>query len=116
MKTMTLHHRALELTSELVGAVQPADLGRPTPCAGWDLAALLAHMIGQNRGFADALRGGTDVAAYAPVPDLLDAVAQPGTDAVLLPEITTAQRFPVPVVIGFQLLDTVVHSWDVATA
>jgi uncharacterized protein (TIGR03086 family) len=126
MKTITLHHRALDLTSELVGAVRPVDLGRPTPCAGWDLAALIAHMTGQNHGFADALRGGTGLAAYAPVPDveawpgsvtdLLDAVAHPGTDAVLLPEITTAQRFPVPVVIGFHLLDTVVHGWDVATA
>jgi uncharacterized protein (TIGR03086 family) len=126
MQTITLHRQALDRTSELVRAVRPADLGRPTPCAGWDLAALLAHMTGQNHGFADALRGGTDVAAYAPVPgvaawaasvaDLLDAVAHPGTDAVLLPEITTAQRFPVPVVIGFHLLDTVVHGWDVATA
>jgi len=123
---MAIHRRALDLTSELVGAVRPADLGRPTPCAGWDLAALLAHMTGQNHGFADALRGGTELAAYAPVPgveawqasvaDLLDAVAHPATDAVLLPEITTAQRFPVPVVIGFHLLDTVVHGWDVATA
>ena len=126
MKTMTAHRGALDLTSELVGAVRPADLGRPTPCAGWDLAALLAHMTGQNHGFADALRGGTELAAYAPVSgveawqasvaDLLDAVAHPAADAVLLPEITTAQRFPVPVVIGFHLLDTVVHGWDVATA
>jgi len=122
----TLHRRALELASELVATVRPADLGRPTPCAGWDLAALLAHMTGQNHGFADALRGGTDVAAYAPVPglaawpdsvaDLLDAADHPGTDAVLLPEITTERRFPVPVVIGFQTLDTTVHTWDVATA
>ena len=90
----TLHHRALDLAAELVATVRPADLGRPTPCAGWDLGALLAHMTGQNHGFADALRGGTDVAAYAPVPglgawpgsvaDLLDAVEHPRTDAVLL--------------------------------
>jgi len=122
----TLHRRALELASELVATVRPADLGRPTPCAGWDLAALLAHMTGQNHGFADALRGGTDVAAYAPVPgvaawpgsvaDLLDAVEHPRTDAVLLPEISTERRFPVPVVLGFQTLDTAVHAWDVATA
>ena len=122
----TLHHHALDLASELVTAVRSADLDRPTPCAGWDLAALLAHMTGQNHGFADALRGGTDVAAYAPVPglaawpgsvaDLLDAVDHPGTDAVLLPEITTERRFPVPVVLGFQTLDTAVHTWDVATA
>jgi uncharacterized protein (TIGR03086 family) len=109
-----------------VATVRPADLGRPTPCAGWDLAALLAHMTGQNHGFAAALRGGTDVAAYVPVPgvaawsdsvaDLLDAVAHPGTEAVLLPEISTERRFPVPVVLGFHTLDTAVHAWDVATA
>ena len=122
----TLHHHALALASELVAAVRPADLGRPTPCAGWDLAALLAHMTGQNRGFAEALRGGTDVAAYAPVPgvaawpdsvaDLLDAADHPRTDAVLLPEISTERRFPVAVVLGFHTLDTAVHAWDVATA
>src|SRR6476660_5846006 len=115
----TVHRHALDLASEMVATIRPADLGRPTPCAGWDLAALLAHMTGQNHGFADALRGGTELAAYAPVPgveawqasvaDLLDAVAHPATDAVLLQEITTAKRFPVPVVIGFHLLDTVVH-------
>src|SRR5690349_14873473 len=63
----TIHRHALDLASELVATIRPADLGRPTPCAGWDLAALLAHMTGQNHGFADALRGGTAVAAYAPV-------------------------------------------------
>jgi uncharacterized protein (TIGR03086 family) len=122
----TLHRHALDLASELVAAIRPADLGRPTPCAGWDLAALLAHMTGQNHGFADALRGGTDVAAYTPVPgvaawpgsvaDLLDAAERPATDAVLLPEISTERRFPVAVVLGFQTLDTAVHAWDVATA
>lgn len=122
----TLHRHALDLASEQVAAVQPTDLGRPTPCADWDLAALLAHMTGQNHGFADALRGGTDVAAYAPVPgleawprsvaDLLDAVEHPRTDAVLLPEISTERRFPVATVLGFQTLDSAVHAWDVATA
>jgi len=121
-----LQRRALELASELVATVRPADLGRPTPCAGWDLAALLAHMTGQNHGFADALRAGTDVAAYVPVPglgawpgsvaDLLDAVEHPRTDAVLLPEISAERRFPVRVVLGFHTLDTAVHAWDVATA
>jgi uncharacterized protein (TIGR03086 family) len=122
----TLHRRALDLASELVAAVRPADLARPTPCAGWDLAALLAHMTGQNHGFADALRGGTDVAAYVPVPgleewpgsvaDLLDAADHPRTDAVALPEISTERRFPVATVLGFHTLDSAVHAWDVATA
>jgi hypothetical protein len=50
------------------------------------------------------------------VADLLDAVEHPRTDAVLLPEISPERRFPVPVVLGFQTLDTAVHTWDVATA
>jgi uncharacterized protein (TIGR03086 family) len=123
MQTITLHHQALDLATVQVEAVRTEDLPRATPCAGWDLAALLAHMTGQNHGFADALRGGTDPAAYAPttgwaesVVDLLDAVAHPRTDAVLLAEISTTLRFPVATVVGFQLLDTVVHTWDVATA
>jgi len=121
----TIHRHALNLASELVATIRPTDLGRPTPCAGWDLATLLAHMTGQNHGFADALRGGTDAAAYAPVPgvaawpgsvtDLLDAVEHPRVDAVLLPEISTERRFPVPVVLGFQTLAPAVHAWDVAT-
>ncbi len=123
MKTITLHQHALDLATVQVEAVRAEDLDRPTPCAAWDLAALLAHMTGQNHGFADALRGGTDPAAYAPttgwgdsVADLLDAVAHPRTDAVLLAEISTTLRFPVATVVGFHLLDTVVHTWDVATA
>ena len=38
----------------------------PTPCAGWDLRALLAHMIGQNYGFACRGRRATQtLAAFA---------------------------------------------------
>jgi uncharacterized protein (TIGR03086 family) len=35
---------------------------------------------------------------------------------VLLAEISVEQRFPAALVIGFHLLDTVVHGWDVATS
>jgi hypothetical protein len=35
---------------------------------------------------------------------------------VLLVEISEEMRFPVATAVGFQLLDTVVHNWDVATA
>jgi uncharacterized protein (TIGR03086 family) len=116
----------------VVDRITPADLPRPTPCPPWDLAALLGHMIGQNHGFADAVSADEDVApsAFAPRPvggrpgeewaasalRLTGAFA--GADAsrpVLLAEISTDQRFPTALVIGFHLLDTVVHGWDVAT-
>jgi uncharacterized protein (TIGR03086 family) len=129
----SLHARALELATSVVERISPDDLARPTPCAGWDLAALLAHMVGQNDGFADAVSSTGDVAPSAfaarPVGDrpgeawsastrrLTDAFAHADLDRpVLLAEISTEQRFPAGLVIGFHLLDTVVHGWDVATA
>jgi hypothetical protein len=41
----------------VVAQVTAADLGRPTPCAAWDLRALLAHMTVQHLGFAAAAEG-----------------------------------------------------------
>ncbi|GAA1833365.1 TIGR03086 family metal-binding protein [Pseudonocardia ailaonensis] len=124
-----LHDRSLDLATAQVAAVRPADLTRPTPCAGWDLAALLAHMVGQNHGFATAIRGeAVDPAAFAPVAgaglaewirsveNLRDARETPDPNAVLLPEISTTQRFPMSLVIAFHTLDSAVHAWDVAAS
>jgi uncharacterized protein (TIGR03086 family) len=52
-----LDHRALAVTEEIVDQVKPVHLSRPTPCADWSLRQLLAHMIGQNYGFAAAADG-----------------------------------------------------------
>jgi uncharacterized protein (TIGR03086 family) len=123
-----LHRSALALAAAQVGTLRPDDLTSPTPCAGWRLADLLAHMIGQHHGFADAIRAsGAPAEAYAPVPfdqeawrssvDLLvDAVATADLDQrVLVTELGTT---PVAIryAVAAQLLDTVVHTWDVARA
>src|SRR3984957_10853129 len=51
-------HRIAVLNSiAVVDSVRVADLDAPTPCAGWNLADLLAHMTAQHRGFAAAARG-----------------------------------------------------------
>ncbi|GAB4069120.1 hypothetical protein GCM10028777_30120 [Angustibacter speluncae] len=64
-----LHARALRDLGDLVAQVGDADLARPTPCAAWDLATLLAHVVGQQRGFAAAAQDGdAPVDAYAHVP------------------------------------------------
>ena len=45
------------------------DLTASTPCAGWDLADLFGHMVGQNLGFAAAVADGDAPAdAYESVP------------------------------------------------
>jgi uncharacterized protein (TIGR03086 family) len=123
-----LHRLALVDADARVGRVTEEDLGRPTPCAGWNLADLLAHMIGQNLGFAAAVRDGTaPVEVYAPCPftrqrwersvsTLVDAFAHADLGGgVVLIEIAPSP-LPVTFAVGAQLLDTVVHTWDVARA
>jgi uncharacterized protein (TIGR03086 family) len=121
-----LHRQALDDAHAHVRRIGERDLGLPTPCAGWSLADLLAHMIGQHLGFAAAVRdGAAPREAYAPRPfsrelwersvsELVDAFAAADlAGAVVLAEIAPEPR-PVTFAVGAQLLDTVVHTWDVA--
>ena len=64
---LTSHRVAILASFDVVNAITSSDLNRPTPCAGWDLADLLAHMTVQHRGFAAAARGGgQDLATWDP--------------------------------------------------
>src|SRR3954468_23136723 len=70
---------------EVVARLAPTDLSQPTPCAGWDLRALLAHMTGQHRGFAAAAVGrGGDLAVWQPVssPDPVAAYVEAARDVL----------------------------------
>jgi uncharacterized protein (TIGR03086 family) len=131
----SFHRTAVLASVDVVGAVTANDLRRPTPCAGWNLADLLAHMIVQHNGFAAAARGAgaesavweaanaADAVAADPVEtyamaaaDVLDAFA---ADDVLeatfaLPEFGPGATFPGALAIGFHFVDYVVHGWDVA--
>lgn len=132
-----LHRVAVLRSVEAVGAVRPSDLDRPTPCAEWTLADLLAHVTVQHRGFAAAARGhGADesvwdvgivadavradpVGAYtAAAHDVLEAFAADGiTQATFaLPEFGPEATFPGALAIGFHLVDYAVHGWDVAAS
>ncbi len=120
---------------DLVSLVTADDMTLATPCVGWNLADLLAHMTVQHRGFAAAARGhGNDEAvwqidsvaaavaadpagAYAEAAaEVLDAFA--GADVLdgefALPEFGPGAMFPAAMAIGFHYVDYVVHGWDVA--
>src|SRR5262245_16132192 len=131
-------HRAAVLASvDVVDAVTANDLRRATPCDGWNVSQLLAHMTVQHRGFAAAARGdGADPARWdtATVADAVavdpagtyaaaaaDVLAAFTDDAVLdasfaLPEFGPGAVFPGSQAIGFHFVDYVVHGWDVARA
>lgn len=130
-QTLLDHDRAAVLaTVDLVEIVQLEDLARPTPCGPWTLADLIAHMTGQQLGFAAAAAGaGTDLAEWVPVrssepvqgyrqscTEVLTAFAAAGVAEreFALPEIRDGRGFPAAQAISFHLLDNVVHAWDVA--
>ncbi|KJS51916.1 hypothetical protein VM98_34530 [Streptomyces rubellomurinus subsp. indigoferus] len=50
-------------------SLPPVTLTVATPCPGWTLRSLLAHVLGQHRGFAAAALGaGPDLALFADAP------------------------------------------------
>ena len=129
------YHMSMHTIEEVVAGVATDDLRRPTPCAGWNLCDLLAHMTAQHRGFAAAARGhGADLAMWDPTTvadrvaadpagtyaaaadDVLVAFAADGVleSAFALPELGPGASFPGALAIGFHFVDYVVHGWDVA--
>ena len=126
-----LDRRAVLASIDVVSLATADDLGRATPCAGWTLGDLLAHMTVQHHGFAAAAAGGgadpavwevrplaaDPISAYAGAADtVLAAFAAEGMleRRFSLPEISTRLTFSGARAIGFHCVDYVVHGWDVA--
>ena len=56
--TVALLERALGQTAGLIAAIDASQAGLATPCAGWDVRALVSHLTGQDlRNFIVAARG-----------------------------------------------------------
>jgi uncharacterized protein (TIGR03086 family) len=130
---VSLDARAVQASVAVVSKAGRANLARPTPCAGWALGQLLAHMTVQHDGFAAAAAGnGADLSVWRPRPPAADPVAEYAAaagrvlrafaaDGVLtrdfaLPEIGPGATFPGGIAISFHLVDYVAHGWDVARA
>ena len=123
---LALHAEAMELMDAVVAQVTDGDLERPTPCAGWTVADLLAHEVGQHLGFAAAVRDGdAPESAYAPVPfttetwrdsvgAILSAFAAADPGAPVIEREITETPLPLRVLVDAQLLDLLAHAWDLA--
>jgi uncharacterized protein (TIGR03086 family) len=122
---------AVHESLRLVDLARDTDWERDTPCAGWTLRQLVAHMAAQHHGFAAAARGAGHQTAYWREPadmtapgrtyrgaatTVLAAFAEPGVleREFALPEI--GGEFPGRLAVGFHFIDYVVHSWDVAAS
>ncbi len=116
----------LPAISELVEAIDPADLHQPTPCANFDVRAVLDHMIVGGGSFAFVLRGEEPPEQLAPsddgqVPvaafrnamdDLLDAARSDGAMERMVR--TPFGEMPGESLARLVAFDGAVHSWDLA--
>ena len=122
-----------ERVVELVGQVRPDQWYEPTPCTEWDVRTLVGHLVATRQGYCALLDGGSaadlmsfiarqgEAAETDPVATLRNAVrsvraafAEPGA-------LERTVHHPVGDMPGSQLLgllvmDSVIHSWDLATA
>ncbi|MDT0203039.1 TIGR03086 family metal-binding protein [Nocardioides sp. AE5] len=118
-----LLERAIGYTRGTLAAVHDDLLSRRTPCAEWDLAALLAHMGDGLAAFTEASSG---VVALAPDPRPATTVEQLRTRACALLAAWSAPAAPSAYVGGARLdvdvllpvaaLEVAVHGWDVGQA
>lgn len=134
METAALLEEAIAYALDALGPVTAASPDRPTPCRGWDLAALLRHAAGSVDALAEAAATGAvrllpDAAPDAGDPAGPDDPAAAFRDgAVRLLEVwTAADRGARTIVIGGAPLradvvaatgaiEIAVHGWDAAWA
>jgi uncharacterized protein (TIGR03086 family) len=126
-----LHAQALDVTGRTVAGI-PADRWHAgTPCAGWDVRALLNHVVSGNLWAAELAAGATiksvgdrldgDVLGADPVGSYA-ASAKAAAAAFLRPGALDApcavSYGPVPgsVYAGHRFIDVFIHGWDLATA
>ncbi|MER5253177.1 MULTISPECIES: TIGR03086 family metal-binding protein [unclassified Streptomyces] len=67
---VALDRTAVRESVRVLRAARDTDWERPSPCAGWTLRDLVAHMTAQHHGFAAAARGAGADRTYWIAPDL----------------------------------------------
>lgn len=118
-----LLERSLGYTRVALADVGPHNLTAPTPCTGWNLSRLLAHMDDALDAFTQAAAGRVEVDPVMPSDDRVGSLQDKA--CALLGAWTEAR--PVLVAVGDLEIDSsvlvaaaaleiTVHGWDVAQA
>jgi uncharacterized protein (TIGR03086 family) len=126
-----LHAQALEKTGRIVAGIKPGQWQADTPCDGWDVHALLNHLVAGNLWAAELGTGATiDEVADRLDGDMLgaDPAASYATSAAAAaatfrrpgamnaPCAVSYGPVPGSVYAGHRFLDVFVHGWDLAVA
>jgi uncharacterized protein (TIGR03086 family) len=121
--------QAVALGTAVIGRVAPHQFGNPTPCAEYDVRALLGHLVVVLRRVVALGRGGDPFAPEVMAPVDGDAYRQAWLDAAHEIQavwsddsvLTRTMRLPWAEKSGAAMLvsyvnEVTVHTWDLATA
>ena len=128
MDLLDLHRRALASTGARIDALTAADLARPTPCAAWDVRALVNHVIANNSLYAAAASGETvdwgqrdldwvgddPPGAFRRSADAVTAAF--GTTDLAAELVMPFGRFAASQAVAVHFVDVLTHGWDLAVA
>ncbi|WP_327585018.1 TIGR03086 family metal-binding protein [Nonomuraea sp. NBC_00507] len=127
---VALLERAINYTLGSLRVVTPATLCRATPCAGWNLEALLDHVNDSLRALNEAATG--HIVPYARRAGRLRPAGDGGNPALLLRDDATEvlgtwagtltsdlisvhdRHLTAPMVAAVGAIEIAVHGWDVA--
>jgi uncharacterized protein (TIGR03086 family) len=130
---LTTMQRACASTEQILEGVTPAQYGLTTPCDGWDVRALMNHVLG-TLSLGTALLGDTRPAVNVAPGELPDVdlvgddpikayrigvealLGAAGGDALARSHSTPLGDMPGAMLGGFTTLDIAVHGWDLAKA
>jgi uncharacterized protein (TIGR03086 family) len=119
--------QALERTANIVDGVSDDQYGDPTPCAEYDVRALMNHMVASNLMFSGVARGeGLDLSLYEQehldddpgaafrrtAENAMAGWQRPGA----LDEKLAFGDMPGSTVIQMHLVEALTHGWDLASA
>ena len=108
--------RALDQTGDVLAAIHQDQLSDPTPCADWDVAHLIGHVLGGPARFTEALRGGDPDWAAPPEPVSSNWTAKFRSDADDLIHAWHQAGEPDEGAADWQIAEFAVHTWDLVTA
>jgi len=125
-----IHRRAMDQTEAIVAAVQPGQLGLPTPCPEYDVGALLSHVVGGLNRVAIVGEGGDALARPARADDVPDdgwlaayqaasqRARQAWSDDAKLDALVEVPwgKIPGRFAIAGYIQEILTHGWDLAQA
>jgi uncharacterized protein (TIGR03086 family) len=122
-------YKAFEHAAGIIEGVRPGQLAGPSPCAAWDVAELIDHIVfAANRAVVIG-RGDAPVETGTPHVELAQAAAEvrragkeaaaawsDGSRLLMQVKMPWGESYPGSVLVDMYLTELATHTWDLAAA